>query len=405
MTAEGKLVDHALPVFFALILVEWWFAPRFYRVNDAISSLTAGLCGAVGTLIWGSLLHQPYIWMRALLVEAGIALNIKGGPQLFIVFLGVDLSYYLGHRAAHMINLCWAGHGVHHSSEEYNLSTALRQSAFFEKFFSTVFRLYLCFFCDFTTYTWIFELNLIYQFWVHTSTISKLPAWFEAVFVTPSHHRVHHARNPQYIDKNFGGNLIIWDKLFGTFEPEQEPCIYGLVHPLETFDPVQVQLGHLQAVWEQVKETRGFFNKLKVCFYPPGFDFATNSVPPFPKIDPKQEKYDPKMTRREMWWSIINFVLVLGAGLELSVMAPTLRYSTTVFVALVIGHNLRVISATLEGRFSFEAEVVRACLNAVALFVIGMPLYILCAAPIMVIAAHSVADESCTAHSTKRNRF
>jgi sterol desaturase/sphingolipid hydroxylase (fatty acid hydroxylase superfamily) len=153
-----------------------------------------------------------------------------------------DFLYYWFHRMAHRSNFLWASHITHHSSEEYNLAVALRQSSFQQ-------------FCSWPIYlplalvgfpaewlAFVISINLIYQFWFHTREINRLPDWIEAVFNTPSHHRVHHGINPQYLDKNYGGMLILWDKFFGTFEPENEEPRYGITVPLASFNPLWANL-------------------------------------------------------------------------------------------------------------------------------------------------------------------
>ena len=161
-----------------------------------------------------------------------------------MLFLGVDCAYYWFHRIAHEYNAPWAGHVVHHSSEDYNLAVALRQGTF-QGLFSWVFYLPLAllgfppaWFAAMTSF------DLLYQFWIHTRAIGKLGP-LEWVLNTPSHHRVHHARNPKYLDKNYAGTLIIWDRMFGTFQAEEEEPVYGLTKPLEQLEPALGQPARL----------------------------------------------------------------------------------------------------------------------------------------------------------------
>ena len=157
-----------------------------------------------------------------------------------LIFLADDFCYYWFHRISHENRLFWASHVVHHSSKMYNLSTALRQT-WTGSFMSFVFWLPLAI-VGFHPVMILAQMSvsLLYQYWIHTELIDKLPRWFEAVFNTPSHHRVHHATNPQYLDRNHAGILIIWDKLFGTFEPEVEKPIYGLVKNIDTYNPLKI---------------------------------------------------------------------------------------------------------------------------------------------------------------------
>ena len=184
-----------------------------------------------------------------------------------------DFLYYWDHRWMHEVRLFWANHVTHHSSERYNLSTALRQP-----------------WSGFLT-SWVFlpmplvgipakhvakagQLNLLYQYWIHTEAIDRLPKPIEAVFNTPSHHRVHHGANPQYLDKNYGGILIVWDKLFGTFEPEVRRIKYGLTKNIKTFNPIQIGYHEFIDIARDVRGASGWRNKLGYVFGRPGWQPA-----------------------------------------------------------------------------------------------------------------------------------
>jgi len=232
-------VDYAVPAFVALVLIEMLWVRRRnrerYEARDTLTSLAMGLGSTVaGALTAGAILGMsgwlnanrlfdiPYVWWAWVLC-----------------FVLDDFNYYVFHRAAHRVRWFWASHVNHHSSQHYNLSTALRQT--WTGFFglSFVFRLWplllgfpvpMLLLCG--------GINLIYQFWIHTEAIGRMPRWFEAVMNTPSHHRVHHAVNPRYLDKNYAGVFIVWDKMFGTFAPEdgRDTIRYGLVKQLGTFN-------------------------------------------------------------------------------------------------------------------------------------------------------------------------
>ncbi len=238
----GKLpnpVDYAVPFFVALIVIEMIWAkrraPAAYESKDTLTSLAFGLGSTIAGLLLGGLIvelsHMLYTYRLFTLPQ---------GWWLWpVVFVLDDLAYYAFHRSAHRVRWFWASHVNHHSSQHYNLSTALRQTwtGFFAVSFA--FRLplvligippHILFFVG--------GLNLIYQFWIHTEAIGRMPRWFEAVMNTPSHHRVHHAVNPRYLDRNYAGVFIIWDRMFGTFTPEldAEPCRYGIVRQLGSFN-------------------------------------------------------------------------------------------------------------------------------------------------------------------------
>ncbi|MEM7370843.1 MAG: sterol desaturase family protein [Bacteroidota bacterium] len=190
-----------------------------------------------------------------------------------LLFFLDDLSYYWFHRLNHEVRLLWAGHVVHHSSEYLNFGTALRQGVG-ERLHKFIFWLWLPLlgFDPLMIFTMI-GLNLFYQFWVHTEFVKKLPRWFEAIFNTPSHHRVHHASNTRYLDCNHAGVLIVWDKLFGTFSEEQEfdKPIYGLTQNIQSFNPIYVATHEYQAIWRDVRRARRWSDKMKYIFYAPGW--------------------------------------------------------------------------------------------------------------------------------------
>lgn len=188
-----------------------------------------------------------------------------------LLFLGVDLGYYWFHRLSHRSRFLWAIHESHHSSELMNLSVALRQPPL-EPWVDWLF---------FIGLAWVgfpakailtmYAFNLFYQFFIHTEIIGKLPKWIELVFNTPSHHRVHHGTNPQYIDRNYAGVLIIWDRMFGSFELEREPVRYGVIHPVSSFNPFFVGFHLWKDIFRDVVSAGFFIDKLKMIFAPPGW--------------------------------------------------------------------------------------------------------------------------------------
>ena len=232
-------VDYAVPAFVILVLFEMWLSRRrdraAYEPRDTLTSLGLGLGSTVAGLLTGTLVVALGFALHHYAV-----LNIAWQWWAWIAcFVLDDLAYYWFHRTAHRVRWFWASHVIHHSSQHYNLSTALRQT--WTGFISLgfIFRLPLfligfepamVFFCG--------GLNLIYQFWIHTEAIGRMPRWVEAVMNTPSHHRVHHGVNPRYLDTNYAGVFIIWDRLFGTFTPERDddPVRYGIIKQLGSFN-------------------------------------------------------------------------------------------------------------------------------------------------------------------------
>lgn len=208
---------------------------RAARTTESVAAVAAVATGGLAiTTTWAALTAPHRFWSHRWVRDLG-----AGPVPVTLAILGWDFVYYWNHRFQHESRYMWAHHVVHHSSERYNLSTALRQPV------AEV----LCTFAPYGVMS-LFGIrpalietargvNLIYQYWIHTDTIKRL-GWFERWFNTPSHHRVHHGKNPEYIDRNHGSILIIWDKLFGTFEPEREPVVYGLTTNIDTFNPVRV---------------------------------------------------------------------------------------------------------------------------------------------------------------------
>ncbi len=260
----------ASPIFLLLIGIECFYSlykkSSLYQLNDSVNNFSTGILEEIGTLPFRGLIIYCYYY----LYEHYAFFHIDSNSVLawFALWLGVDCCYYWFHRVSHRNSFFWVGHSVHHQSDQYNLSVALRQG-FFQTMTSWVFYLPLAF-IGFPT--WMFAtmatLNTIYQFWIHTQNI-KTMGWFEKLFNTPSHHRVHHGTNPQYIDKNYAGSLIIWDKLFGTFEPEDEPVVYGVTEPLDSWNPFYA---NIKVVNDILYYGKGFKNKLYTLlafFMPP----------------------------------------------------------------------------------------------------------------------------------------
>jgi sterol desaturase/sphingolipid hydroxylase (fatty acid hydroxylase superfamily) len=266
-------VDYAVPGFILLILAEMiWarrHAPEKYEPRDTLISLAMGTGSTVAGALFAGLIAAFYLRVYDYrLLEIGWQWWAWA-----LCFVLDDLCYYWVHRAGHRIRWMWAAHVNHHSSQHYNLSTALRQTWTGTLAINFLFRLPLVVigfhpgmiaFCA--------GLNLIYQFWFHTEAIDKCPRWFEAVMNTPSHHRVHHATNPVYLDRNYAGVFIVWDKLFGTFQPEVEgePIRYGIVKQLGTFNLLWVAfhewIGIARDVW-----SAPWGSKLGYLWRPPGW--------------------------------------------------------------------------------------------------------------------------------------
>jgi sterol desaturase/sphingolipid hydroxylase (fatty acid hydroxylase superfamily) len=215
-------------------------------------------------------------WRLAEVVILGAAVALSpldlghGWVAWLVALVGIDLCYYWDHRAGHQIRLLWASHVVHHSSERYNLSTALRQTwtgEYTVLFFLPVALLGVP--VELVLASW--SINLLYQFWIHTEAIDKLWAPLEWVLNTPSHHRVHHGTQPQYLDRNYGGILIVWDRLFGSFEPEGERVRYGLTTNIATHNPLRVATHEYVALWRDLRTAGSWRDRTGYLLRGPGW--------------------------------------------------------------------------------------------------------------------------------------
>jgi sterol desaturase/sphingolipid hydroxylase (fatty acid hydroxylase superfamily) len=270
-----SVTQMAVPLFIGLVLLEILLA-RFrnsarYETRDTLASLIMGAGSIISGMLIGFIAYKSLLYFYQFRIfEPGL------GLWVFVVcFVLDDLRYYWFHRIAHRVRWVWASHVNHHTSQHYNLSTALRQTwtGVFTGIFILNVPLVLLGFHP-AMIAFVNGFNLVYQFWIHTETIRRLPKMFEAIFNTPSHHRVHHGTNAKYLDANYAGTLIIWDRLFGSFVPEddEEPVKYGIIRNLATFNPLKI------AFHEWINMIRDAFGhgltmtqRLAYLFAPPGW--------------------------------------------------------------------------------------------------------------------------------------
>lgn len=272
----------AIPFFLLLLILEWTAArklerlerapgpavPGAYFARDAWTSISMGLVSVATTAGWKFIALLGYAAIYTYL--APWHLPSTRWYTWVIALLGVDLLYYSYHRAAHRVRLIWATHQAHHSSQYFNFATALRQKWNNSGEIVAWIPLPLLGIPPWMVFA-SFSVNLIYQFWVHTERIDKLPRPFEFVLNTPSHHRVHHGMDPEYLDKNYGGMLIIWDRMFGTFAPELFRPHYGLTTQVDTFNVWTLQVYEYLAIARDVRSARGLRDRLGFIVAPPGW--------------------------------------------------------------------------------------------------------------------------------------
>lgn len=317
MEAYGKILLIAMPIFLALVLFEKWYG--WYKSNDTvrsmdmISSLSSGVTNVTKDVLGLSIVIISYEW----LVNKIAVVHIKPGVWVYIAaFITLDFAGYWVHRIAHRYNIFWNNHIIHHSSEEFNLACALRQSiAEILKIF-TVFLLPAALLgVPASVIAIVAPIQLFAQFWYHTQHINKM-GWLEKIIVTPSHHRVHHAINKEYIDKNFAQIFIIWDKLFGTFQeemPDVKP-VYGITRPVRTWNPVKINFIHLWLLMKDAWYTRKWKDKFRIWLMPTGWrpgDVAEKF--PVYKIENVYnfEKYLPAYSNELLVWSWIQLAVLL----------------------------------------------------------------------------------------------
>lgn len=276
------IVFYSIPAFVLLLIVEsisYSLHPDDEEEGPESRDTRTSLIMGGGSLFWDNLVWALTIGVVNGLVYGGLyaltPLRVPYEGAWVVAWLGLtmvayDFCYYWSHREHHLIRILWASHVVHHSSQRFNLSTALRQP--WTSFVGWIFYLPLALLGFHpVVIAFIGAINLVYQFWIHTERIGKLPRWFELVFNTPSHHRVHHASQGSYLDRNFGGVLIVWDRVFGSFAAERERPIYGLTHNISTYNPFKVAFHEYGSIWRDVRAAPNWNERMGRIFKEPGW--------------------------------------------------------------------------------------------------------------------------------------
>lgn len=317
METYGKILLIAMPIFLVLVLLEKWYGwyKGFDTVRnmDMISSLSSGVTNVTKDVLGLTITILSYEW---LVTHIAIYQIQATGVVYLVAFLVLDFSSYWTHRWAHHINIFWNRHIVHHSSEEFNLACALRQSiSVFFNIFTFLLIPAALLGVPSQVIAVIAPLHLFAQFWYHTRHIGKM-GFLEKIIVTPSHHRVHHAINPEYLDKNLAAIFIWWDKMFGTFQEEipGKPPVYGITRPVSTWNPIRINFQHLWLLMQDAWRTESIRDKLAIWFKPTGWRPAdVVQKYPVPKINDIYhfEKYDPKASTALHVWCWVQLVALL----------------------------------------------------------------------------------------------
>ena len=373
---QEKVITLATPVFFLLIFLELVVGllrrRNTYRLNDAINSLSLGVLSQVTGVFMRLLRIGIYAW----LIDH-VALFRLPADSFWVWASGLllyDLCYYWLHRMGHEVYILWAAHVVHHQSETYNLSTALRQTSsgallgwiFYVPMAILGFPL--------EVFAAVALIDLLYQFWVHTEQLGKL-GWFDRVFVSPSNHRVHHAVNDVYVDKNYGGILIMWDRLFGTFieEKGEEPVVYGTRSPLQSWNPVWANLEVYHAMWLDAWRAKRWRDKLRIWIARPGWhpaDVAAKwTSAPF---DIHHPRYDPQLSRAEQLYCLAQFSIVLLVTTHFLSAYRNMPLGMQLTYGLWLGASLWITGGLMERRPVYVwMEALRQVITAGAVFVYG----------------------------------
>ena len=342
MEAYVAVLNYAIPFFIVLLLIEVVVAQRkkaqVIRSMDTLSSLSSGITNSIKDVLGLTVIILSYRWVES---RVGL-LNIEATWYTYIIaFVGIDFAAYWSHRLNHQVNYFWNHHIVHHSSEEFNLGCALRQtiSSWFSLGFLFLFPTALLGVPP-EVIAVVSPLHLFAQYWYHTRLIGKL-GFLEKIIVTPSHHRVHHAINQEYLDKNLAAIFITWDKLFGTFQEELDdvPPVYGVKRPVRTWNPLLINFQHL---WQLIKDAwhaRSWWDKLRIWFMPTGWrptDVATKY--PIAVIEDvyAYQKYAPQTSSGLKWWSWTQWFVTSALMMYMFNSLSNLSFQAALFFGLFL---------------------------------------------------------------------
>jgi sterol desaturase/sphingolipid hydroxylase (fatty acid hydroxylase superfamily) len=357
----GKTIALATPVFFALIALEFAIGRARgrsnYRLNDALNSLSLGVMSQVIGLFTKLLAVGIYA-----AVHSVAALWSLPADQWWVWALAIvvyDFCYYWNHRLGHESAVFWAAHVVHHQSQEYNLTTALRQTSS-GSLLGWIFYLPMAV-AGFPTEVFVVAavVNLLYQYWIHTEQVGKL-GWFDRWFGSPSNHRVHHAVNDRYIDRNYGGITMLWDRLFGTFVEEDEKCVYGTRAPLDSWDPLWANVEVYADLARRSWQAERWRDKLAVWLMPPGWQPVTAAGTAWhkPSFDlSRVRRFDPPMGAVTRAFVVAHFAIVLVAATVLLWVSGTLPFPMLAAASLAILAVLWLIGAVMQARLTVPAAL------------------------------------------------
>ena len=367
MDTYANMLLIAIPIFFVSVLLEAlygnWIKDQKHNFMDTISSLSSGITNLLYDLLGLGIIIVSY----SFLYEYVMIFSIQESVLLYIVaFICIDFASYCHHYLKHSVNIFWNQHVIHHSSEEFNLACALRQSITNNLGVGILFLLPAAL-CGVPpkVISIIAPLHLFGQFWYHTRHIGKL-GFLEYIIVTPSQHRVHHAINPEYIDKNLGAIFCVWDRAFGTFQEELDevPCVFGTLKPVRTWNPVLINFIHLWGLIQDAWNTRNWNDKLKLWFMPTGWrpDDVSKKIPRHIVTDVyDQKKYSPQYGFKHKLMTIFQFMCInIMSFLFLYNFSDIDLFSRTAYMILIFSTIFGFTSMMDGYKWGFIFEIIRS---------------------------------------------
>ena len=372
MNTYANVLTIAIPIFFSLVLVEILYGliskKYYYNLMDTLSSLSSGITNLLKDLlgIGVIIISYPFIKKSISIIDLNESIILYT-----IAFICLDFASYWNHRLNHSINFFWNQHVIHHSSQEFNLACALRQSISNLLGYGAIFLVPAALFgVPHKVIALLAPLHLFGQFWYHTKHIGKL-GFLEYIFVTPSQHRVHHAINPEYVDKNLSAIFCVWDRLFGTFQEELEnvPCVYGTLKPVNTWNPFIINFQHLWYLSIDAWHTKKLINKIKIWFMPTGW--RPNDVEKRFKRDKiidvyNQQKYKIEYRNIHIFYAIFHFTYINAALWLLLTGYDELENNLKIFYSIFILTTIFGFTSVMDSyKWASYTELLRLMLSLI----------------------------------------
>ncbi|WP_281988897.1 sterol desaturase family protein [Aquimarina aggregata] len=371
METYATALSYAIPGFIILILIEY-FIGRYIGVvtnqgMDTISSISSGITNTLKNLIGLTIIIVSYEWM----VNHLALIQIKSTVLTYVLtFIGLDFAGYWSHRFNHTINVFWNRHIIHHSSEEFNLACALRQNV------SAIVSIYFFLYIPIALIgipahivAFIAPIHFFAQFWYHTKLINKMGI-LEYIIVTPSHHRVHHAINTEYLDKNYSEIFIIWDKIFGTFQEElpEKPPVYGVKKPVNTWNPFLINFMHFWGILKDAWRTKNWLDKIKIWFMPTGWrpEDIKETYPILVTTNPyNRKKYKTNNSLLLKLWSWTQLVITITLMYHLLISVGDLEFTQILYYAAFLAISIFAYTSLMDKHnIALYAEIVKTLLGA-----------------------------------------